>query len=90
MKLVTTLELRGWALVGATALCLALPGAVTTSGNSAKAGVSLEERKLPMRFNWVACEPNCKSWVSAVGVVTSDSPRDFEEFASSVRDVGSG
>ena len=34
-----------------------------------------------MRFSWVACEPNCRGWISAVGVVTIDSPRDFEEFA---------
>src|SRR5258708_18664033 len=45
------------------------------------AGVSLEDRKLPMRFGWVACEPNCRGWVSAVGIVTADSPRDFDEFA---------
>ncbi len=76
-----SLELSGWALIGATALCLALPGAVTTSGNSAKASDTLEERKLPMRFGWVECKPNCKSWVSAVGIVTADSPRDFDEFA---------
>src|SRR5215468_4008133 len=76
-----SLELRGWALIGAAALCLGLPGAVTTSGNSAKAGGALEERKLPMRFGWVECQPNCKGWVSAVGIVTADSPRDFDEFA---------
>src|SRR5215468_2791996 len=76
-----SLELRGWALIGATALCLGLPGAVTTSGNSAKAGGALEERKLPMRFSWVECQPNCRGWVSAVGIVTADSPRDFDEFA---------
>jgi hypothetical protein len=78
---VKSLELRGWALIGATALCFVLPGAITTSGNSAKAGVTLEERKLPMRFSWVECKPNCRGWVSAVGIVTSDSPRDFDEFA---------
>src|SRR5260221_8542500 len=50
-------------------------------GGSAHAGVTLEERKLPMRFNWVACQPNCKGWVSAVGIVTADSPKDFDEFA---------
>jgi hypothetical protein len=58
-----------------------LPGAITTPGTSARAGVTLEERKLPMHFNWVACLPGCKGWVSAVGVVTSDSPKEFEEFA---------
>src|SRR5215831_8707273 len=74
-------ELRGWALIGATAICLALPGAIMTSGNSAKASGTLEERKLPMRFHWVECQPNCRGWISAVGIVTSDSPRDFEEFS---------
>jgi hypothetical protein len=76
-----SLELHGWALIGATAICLALPGAVTTSGNSAKASGTLEERKLPMRFNWVECKPDCRGWVSAVGIVTADSPHDFDEFA---------
>jgi len=78
---VKSLEIRGWALLGATALCIALPGAITTLGNSAYAGTTLEERKLPMHFNWVACLPDCKGWVSAVGIVTSDSPKEFEEFA---------
>ena len=55
LRFVKTLDIRGWALVGAAALCLAVPVAVTTSGNSAYAGVTLEERKLPMKFNWVAC-----------------------------------
>jgi hypothetical protein len=75
------LELRRLALIGATALCLALPGTVSTSGNTAKANGTLEERKLPMRFSWVECRPDCKGWVSAVGIVTADSPRDFDEFA---------
>jgi hypothetical protein len=73
--------LRGWALLGAAALCFALPGAVALLGGSAHAGVTLEERKLPMHFNWVACQPNCRGWVSAVGIVTADSPKDFDEFA---------
>ncbi len=80
MRLGRSLVLRGWALLGAVALCSALPG-VATLGGSAHAGVTLEERKLPMRFSWVACEPNCRGWVSAVGIVTADSPGDFDEFA---------
>jgi hypothetical protein len=68
-------------LLGATALCIALPGAITTLGDSAYAGTTLEERKLPMHFNWVACQPDCKGWVSAVGIVTTDSPKQFDEFA---------
>jgi len=81
LRLVTSLAFRGWALLGAAALCIALPGAIATFGGSAHAGVTLEERKLPMRFSWIACQPNCRGWVSAVGIVTADSPQDFDEFA---------
>src|SRR5713101_6658461 len=70
--------IRGWMLLIGAALCIAL--AAMLSG-SAHAGVALEERKMPMRFSWVACQPNCRGWVSAVGIVTADSPRDFDEFA---------
>ncbi|MEH2471040.1 hypothetical protein V1281_007773 [Nitrobacteraceae bacterium AZCC 2161] len=81
MRFVRLLDFRGWALLGAAALCIALPGVVATLGGSAHAGVTLEERKLPLKFSWVACRPNCRGWVSAVGIVTADSPRDFDEFA---------
>ncbi|WP_407160669.1 hypothetical protein [Bradyrhizobium sp. STM 3557] len=64
-------------LVGA-ALSIAL--AIILS-NSAHAGGALEARKLPMKFSWITCQPNCGGWVSAVGIVTSDTPRDFDEFA---------
>jgi len=81
LRLLKSHDLRGRALLCAAALCLALPGATATFGSSARAGSALEERKLPMKFGWVACESNCRGWVSAVGVVTADSPRDFDEFA---------
>jgi hypothetical protein len=81
LRLVRSLDFRGWALLGAAGLCIAVAGVIAALGGSAHAGVTLEERKLPMRFSWVACQPNCRGWVSAVGVVTSDSPRDFDEFA---------
>jgi hypothetical protein len=71
-------EIRGWMLLVGAALCIAL---VAMLSGSAHAGVVLEERKLPMKFIWVACQPNCGGWVSAVGVVTADTPRDFDEFA---------
>jgi hypothetical protein len=74
---------RGWMLLSATVLCIALAGPVAAPGGSAHAGVALEERELPMKFSWVACQPNCRGWVSAVGVVTADTPRDFDEFARS-------
>ncbi len=81
MRSVGSLDFRGWALIGAAGLCFALPGAIAALGGSAHAGVTLEERKLPMKFSWVACQPNCQGWVSAVGIVTADSPKDFDEFA---------
>jgi len=81
LRLVGSLDSRGWALLGAAALGIALTSVVATLSGSAQAGATLEERKLPMKFNWVACQPNCRGWVSAVGIVTSDSPRDFDEFA---------
>ena len=75
---------RGWALLGAAALCIALPGIVAAPAGSARAAAaSLEQRKMPMQFNWVGCQPDCKGWVSAVGIVTADSPKDFEDFARS-------
>jgi hypothetical protein len=77
---VRSLNVRGWALLGAVAVCIALPGLAAPAG-PANAGATLEERKMPMRFRWVACEPNCGGWISAVGIVTADSPRDFDEFA---------
>src|SRR5438876_6756915 len=81
LRFVRSLDFRGWALMGAAGLCIALPGAIAALGGSAHASVTLEERKLPMKFSWVACQPNCRGWVSAVGVVTADSPKDFDEFA---------
>jgi hypothetical protein len=76
---------RSWMLLGAVALGIALPGVVATFGDPAHAGVTLEERKMPMKFSWVACQPNCKGggsgWVNAVGIVTADTPGDFDEFA---------
>ena len=81
MKLLRSLNLRGWLLVGTAACGVVLAGAVATFGSSARAGNSLEERKLPMKFGWVACEPNCRGWVSAVGIITADTPKDFEDFA---------
>src|ERR1700686_4796196 len=53
---------RGWMLLGAAALCIALPGLMPMPGGSAHAGIGLEERKLPMKFSWVACPPNCQGW----------------------------
>ena len=58
------------------------------SGAEAHAVSTLEERKLPMRFTWVACQPNCRGWVAAVGVVTADTPNEFDAFAREHQLVG--
>jgi len=40
-----------------------------------------------MRFEWrregpaQACGADCRAWISAVGYITADTPRDFETFA---------
>jgi hypothetical protein len=41
-------------LLGAAGLCMASPGLMPMLDGSAHAGVGLEERKLPMKFSWVA------------------------------------
>jgi hypothetical protein len=79
VRFLTSLKLR-WLLLGSAALSVALGCAIFTLCKPAQAGPALEERKLPMHFNWVACDPNC-GWVSAVGIVTGDTPKDFEDFA---------
>jgi hypothetical protein len=81
LRLVRFPDFRGFALLGAAALGIALPGLMMSLAGSARAETALEERKLPMKFSWVVCDPNCRGWVSAVGVVTSDSPADFDRFA---------
>jgi hypothetical protein len=83
LRFVKSPELRNILLLAAAVLCLASAGVVAPVGRGAEAGSTLEERKLPMKFSWVACQPNCRGWISAVGVVTTDSPKDFEDFARS-------
>jgi hypothetical protein len=72
---------RTWTLLGVAARFVALLGPMAMLGGLAYAGDALEERKLPMKFTWVACQPNCRGWVSAVGMVTAETPKDFNEFA---------
>jgi hypothetical protein len=78
---IVRLRFRGLAVLAAAALCVAVPGVIATLGGLANAGETLEERKLPMQFAWVDCQPHCRGWISAVGIVTADSPKDFDEFA---------
>ena len=59
LRLVRSLDFAAGRCSAPPPLCIALPGVVATLGSSAHAGASLEERKLPMQFSWVACQPNC-------------------------------
>ncbi|MET0219554.1 MAG: hypothetical protein ABW213_02740 [Tardiphaga sp.] len=36
---------------------------------------------MPMRFTWVSCGSDCRGWIGAVGIVTGDTVKDFDEFA---------
>jgi hypothetical protein len=46
-----------------------------------------ESGNAPMRFEWRregpahVCGTNCRVWISAVGYITADTPREFETFA---------
>src|SRR5450631_3292032 len=66
---------------------MALPGLMSAVSAPTYAGTVLQGHKLPMHFTWVACEPNCRGWIGAVGIVTGDTPRNFDEFARG-RDLG--
>ena len=74
MRLFRSPDIRRWLLTGAVALCTLGGGALATRVEWAHAGSSLEERKMPMKFSWVACQPDCPGWVSAVGIVTAETP----------------
>jgi hypothetical protein len=82
LRLVKSPRFRGWLLFCTAALCIASPGVIAALSAPAHAGTELEERKLPMQFAWVACRPNCHGFITAVGIVTADTPKDFDEFAS--------
>src|SRR5215813_5218403 len=49
-------------------------------------GVISDVHSLPMRFEWQqegpaeTCGSSCQSWVSAVGVITGDTPAEFNTF----------
>lgn len=93
MILVTSLTSSGRARVCAAALWIALSGlAVLGNATHANGTGTLEERKLPMRFKWhqqnreiganaTSCQPDCRGWIGAVGAITSDTIKAFDEFA---------
>ncbi len=76
------LTVKTWLRLGAVAVVLSLPGASWPgTGGSAHAGDTLEQRKLPMRFAWHESAGRDGQLVAAVGTITSDTPKDFADFA---------
>ncbi len=80
MTRLTSSAFRTSTLLGAALFALGLFTSLHPLG-AAYAGTALEQRKQPMKFDWVDCQPSCRGWVSAVGIVTADTPKDFEDFA---------
>ncbi|WP_438275919.1 hypothetical protein [Nitrobacter sp.] len=76
----------GRALLCVAFLCFASPGLAAPLDNPASPGTTVEARKQPMRFTWIACEPHCRDWISAVGIVTAETPKAFEDFSAG-RDI---
>src|SRR5215472_11472616 len=66
------------------AFALACATAQTLAGTPAPAD---DSGSTPMRFEWrregpaQICGSHCRVWISAVGYITADTPRDFEAFA---------
>ena len=71
----------------ASAGCAVAAGLLFVSGAPSKAAP--DTRSLPMQFEvWAegppqVCGEKCRTWVSASGAITADTPRDFEAFAKS-------
>jgi hypothetical protein len=72
-------------LCAAASLFLLPDVAVHDSARAADA-TPTEPRKLPMSFTWhIAkpgqCEPDCRDWIAAVGIITTDTPAQFAKIA---------
>lgn len=84
-------SLAGIVHAGAVALVLSLTVAAASQAAEMRASGTLEERKLPMHFIWHGqasersdrtCAAGCRTWVSAVGLITGDTPAEFADFAA--------
>ncbi len=86
MNIVGSAIASGCARVCVAAFFAALPGFALAGDAPQNAALAAEQRKLPMTFTWHAarrdaCEPDCRNWIAAVGVVTNDTPKLFDAFA---------
>jgi hypothetical protein len=63
-----------------------MPDFAAAFDNPVLANATAEARKQPMRFTWTACGPHCQGWINAVGIVTAETPKAFDDFTAG-RDV---
>jgi hypothetical protein len=76
----------------ASAGCAVAAGLLFAS--SPQLSAAPDARSLPMQFElWTegpapTCGEKCRTWISASGAITSDTPRDFEAFAKSRQHEG--
>jgi len=80
-------------LLGALAVALCVPGTPAEANAARPVPGALAEanaagsRALPMQFEWWQegpadiCGMECRTWVSAIGSITADTPHQFTEFA---------
>src|SRR5262245_43938599 len=75
---VSMLRLLGGAFALACGAAQAIAGSALPSDDNGSS---------PMRFEWRregpadVCGAHCRTWISAVGYITADTPREFEAFA---------
>ena len=85
LRLIAVWQSKLWRLsvlaLGVASVSLASQTLPFSHGSQARASGTPEERKLPMKFAWNSCAQDCTGWVSAIGIVTADTPRQFDEFA---------
>jgi hypothetical protein len=73
------------------ALCGFALSCVLSSASAAPPTPPEGSGSAPMRFEWRhegplgVCQPRCRVWISAVGYITADTPREFETFARDPR-----
>lgn len=73
------------ARICAAAFGLSLSGVVVTD-IGAHALSAAEARRQPMTFTWhparaETCATDCRDWIAAVGIITGDTPEQFDRFA---------
>lgn len=83
--MVTSAMRNSVARICAAAFCLSLSGLVFAD-TPAHAANNAEARREPMTFTWYparaeTCATDCRNWIAAVGIITSDTPDVFNEFA---------